>query len=102
MCSSSSPLSQRCWEEHGWYKERILSGADSNSYGKVAVQELEMGKSVNHENVCSVVLPVSDGGDTRMVLVPRVVVAAWFDLMISQPLCAGLLVFLGSMHKTYF
>lgn len=72
------------------------------SYGKVAVQELEMGKSVNHENVCSVVLPVSDGGDTRMVLVPRVVVAAWFDLMISQPLCTGLLVFLGSMHKTYF
>lgn len=35
------------------------------------------------------------------VMVPGMVVAAWFDL-VSQPLCAGLLVFLGPMHKTYF
>lgn len=34
-------------------------------------------------------------------MVPGMVVAAWFDL-VSQPLCAGLLVFLGPMHKAYF
>jgi hypothetical protein len=51
-----------------------------------------LGNQVNHEKVSSVVLPLADGGDTVVVVVPRAVVAAWFDL-ISQPLCTGLLVF---------
>lgn len=72
------------------------------SYGRDAGQGLEVGKQVNHGKISSVVMPLGSAGQRwHLEVVASMVVAAWFDL-VSQPLCAGLLVFLGPMHKSYF
>lgn len=72
-------------------------------HGRDAGQWLELGKQVNRGKISSVVVPLGRGVELApgVVVVPGMVAAPWFDL-VSQPLCAGLLIFLGPMHKTYF